>query len=287
MPEPNAAEVLEQDGPETDNAEVVANAGPEGGEGDPQANANPTDDEQQRRKGGWLRKLSKAEQERDFWREEALRNRGKEPEKQQEPPKEDKPPVKPTRPKLADFPTLEDYEKAQDKYDEDRDKYEDAKAEYRERQSDARRQQQSKTQEVADSWATQVAEAETRYPDFKEVAFNKDIPFSNVMLEAVVTSDVGTDIAYELGKNPDLAEKIFKMNPVAATREIGKIEARIEARNAAAEKEEKEEPAATTRAPRPVSPVRRQSASNSEPTDEDDYKTWERKRNAQIKARNG
>src|SRR5690242_3625194 len=49
-----------------------------GGEGEPQADSHDGDtdtEEKPKRLGGWQRKQLKAEQERDFWREEALRAR--------------------------------------------------------------------------------------------------------------------------------------------------------------------------------------------------------------------
>ena len=269
-------EVVENNAEETTNA-AAANAGEDG---NPQATQNQTDDESNKpRKGGYLRKLEKAEQERDFWREEALRNRGTQAKPAAEVSQgEDKPPVKP---KLENFNTLPEYEDAKDKYFEDLAAFEakQAVAKFK-----TESQQQAERQTVADGWATQVAEAKTRYSDFEAVAFSEDVPFSQAMFEAVTTSELGADIAYELGKNPDESERIAKLPPIQAVREIGKIEARIAARNAAAEKTE-ETQAATSKAPRPPVPVRRPAVSSNEPEDKDDYKTWVRKREAQLKAR--
>lgn len=289
------AEVLNED-VATNNAEELTNAvADDAGEVDPQATQNPTDDER-RRKGGWLRKLTKAEQERDFWREEALRNRnGQEKTANEQPQAEEKPPVKPSKPKMADFPVSKyetadkayaAYEDAVDKYEESRDKYTDEKIAWELKQHESKTQQRTADQRVADDWATRVAEAKEKYPDYAEVAFNKELPLTPVMANAILKHKLGTDIAYELGKNPDEAERIAKLDAMEQVMEIGAIASRIAAKAPAVDKDEEEEtnnlPAAASRAPRPPTPVRRGAAANTEPSDSDDFKTWVKKREKQI-----
>lgn len=293
MPEPNTAEVLDQDVAGKVNAEESTSAAArEAGEEEPQANANKHDDEN-KRKGGWLRKLSKAEQERDFWRDEALRNRGTQAKQETAQPEEEKPPVKPVRPKAKDYKQdeWEKYDADLDKYETERDEYHEKNLAYQLKKAEGTRREQAQHQEAADGWAQQIAEAKEEYADFEDVAFSEDTPMNGVMARAITTSEIGWRIAYELGKHPEEAERIIRLDPVAAIRAIGKIESRIEAKLAEADKEDKEEeppPAAASRAPRPPTPVRRQSpATSTEPRDEDDWKTWERKRNSQIKARQG
>lgn len=281
MPEINqAAEVLEQDRP-TEELETTATAvADEAGE----ANAQEGDDEKGgKRLGGWQRKIKKLEQQNETLME-LLRKGGDTASPQQTAPQEDKPPAKPTRPKQEHFNDWDKYQAALDKYEDDRDKYHEENLAYQLRKAEAQRQQKSEQQSVADSFATQVAEAKQQYADFDQVAFNPDVPMSAPMMDAIVTSEFAAHIAYELGKNPDEAERISKLQPIVAVREIGKIEARIAAKTSAAdEKEEKEPQAAPTRAPRPPSPVRRPAAVSNDPEDSDDYKTWLRKREAQLR----
>ena len=280
MADQESAEVLEQDGPEQETEESTA-AAEQAGEGSPE---KQTDDETHKRPGGWLRKLSKAEQERDFWREEALRNRPAKTETQQAQQQEDKPPVKP---KMEDFPGedgWQKYEAAKDKYFEDLTDYKSKKAV---ENFKTESQKQSQQQEVANGWAAQCAEAEKDLTDFKAVAFSEDVPMTQAMMDAILTSDLGARIAYELGKNPAEAERISKLNPVVAIREIGKIESRIASTKSAAEEDEdKEPPAATTRAPRPPVPVRKTTSADTGLRDDLPYKEWERRRIAEI-ARKG
>lgn len=288
MPETQSAEVL-QDVAGKVNAEELSNAGPKAGEDvDPQAAQNETDGEN-KRKGGWLRKLTKAEQERDFWRDEALRNRPKEAAPVKAETVEDKPPVRPVRPKESDFADYEKFAAARDKYEDALLDYTDRVADYRVREAEKGREQKAKEQEVSSGWAARVAEAEKDHPDFVEVACSPDVPMSNAVMHAIVTSDAGTEVAYWLGQNPDEAERISALEPVAAIREIGKIEARLTGTQPAADKEAKEEkepPVATSRAPRPPDTVRKaRSTDSTELRDDLPYKEWERRRNAQLAQR--
>jgi hypothetical protein len=283
MANEQAAEVLEQDGPETkDNAEeLAAAAAAQAGEVDEQATQETTDDEiEHKRLGGWQRKIAKLKQENETLFE-LLRKGGGNAQAQQQATQsqEAKPPVKP---KAADFTgadAWEKYEEARDKWVED---ISDFKAKDAVKQYRNETQQRSEQEKVVNGFASQCVEAKKTHSDFEEVAFSEDTPMSNAMRDAIVTSEYGALIAYELGKNPDEAERIAKLNPVVAIREIGKIESRIAGTKPADEKEADEPPSATTRAPRPPSPVRRTTSVNQEPDDKDDWKTWERKRNAQL-----
>lgn len=294
MANEEAAEVLNEDvAQEQDNAEESTSAVAEnaGEDTDPQAAQDQPDDER-RRKGGWLRKLTKAEQERDFWREEALRNRnGQEKQPEVQAQAEEKAPVKPVRPKIEEYPGTEEgykkYEADLGKFEENRDDYYEKKLAWEIKQAENKYQQRSTQQQIADDWATRVAEAKAKHADYEKVAFNEDVPMSNTMMNAIVKHKLGTEIAYELGKNPDEAERISKLDPADALMEIGAIASRIAAKDSAAEIKDEEEvpPAAASRAPKPPSPVRRGSPGNTEPSDSDDYATWLKKRQAQIAKR--
>ena len=85
------------------------------------------------------------------------------------------------------------------------------------------------------------SEQSRKFSEFqsKENEFSKDksdyfdvtrsLPnFSQVMVEVTEDMDTGVDIRYHLGKNPDVADKIARMSPLAAARELGKIDAKLE-----------------------------------------------------------
>ncbi|MCU0949524.1 MAG: hypothetical protein MUC68_00345 [Burkholderiaceae bacterium] len=78
------------------------------------------------------------------------------------------------------------------------------------------------------TWEQRQQQAAKKYEDFADVALADDLAITPVMAEAMKDSDLGPDVAYYLGKNPDEAERIAKLNPAAQVREIGKIEARLE-----------------------------------------------------------
>lgn len=110
--------------------------------------------------------------------------------------------------------------------------------------------------ELAQSWAEQVSDAKTRYADFAEVAFTA--PISDAVAEMVAASDMGADIAYHLGKNPDVAQSLTKLaatSPVEAARELGRLEGRISM----------PKPRTQSSAPDPITPVKPKAAASIDP----------------------
>lgn len=142
-------------------------------------------------------------------------------------------------------------------------------------QESAQRNQQS-AEEAKRVWAEQEEAALEKYDDFEQVAYNPKLHISDAMMAAIQTSDVGTDLAYFLGKNPSEAERIAKLPPLLAAKELGKLEAKL--------------PTVvnikTSNAPPPIRPIKGASVTTSnEPTDSDSVDAWLKKRNAQVEAR--
>jgi hypothetical protein len=77
------------------------------------------------------------------------------------------------------------------------------------------------------SFASRESEFAKTVSDYREVTRNPSLPMTQGMVEAIAESDDGPALAYHLGKNPEIAEKLATLPPVAAAREIGKIEARL------------------------------------------------------------
>jgi hypothetical protein len=116
--------------------------------------------------------------------------------------------------------------------------YTDARTDFRfeqrqQAESAARqRDEASRTErELIEGYATKAQDARTRYADFDAVV-GQDLPISEVMSQAMFRSDVGADLAYALGKDPDLCKRIAALPPAAALIAMGKLEATIEARSA-------------------------------------------------------
>lgn len=101
------------------------------------------------------------------------------------------------------------------------------------------------------SWADAREEAKARYADFEAVALQGWEP-SPAMVDLIITSDVGADVAYHLGQNRALAAQIAAMTPVEAARAIGRIEASIS----------QPKPRTETKAPDPINPVRGSAAAS-------------------------
>ena len=62
--------------------------------------------------------------------------------------------------------------------------------------------------------------------DYQEVT-RGDVQISASMAEAIKGSDDGPAVAYFLGNNTDLAAQIAQLSPIAAAREIGRIEGQL------------------------------------------------------------
>lgn len=111
-------------------------------------------------------------------------------------------------------------------------------------------------------------DARAKYSDFDaalKVAADPNV-VSQALSEAILESDASLDLAYHLGKNPALATRLSKMDPVQQAREIGRIEATLAA------------PKPQTRAPAPISPVKATAPATKDPNamTADEFDQWRR-----------
>jgi hypothetical protein len=100
--------------------------------------------------------------------------------------------------------------------------------------------------QVLESYQEREEQARDKYDDFEQVAYNPNLPITNVMAETIQHSDIGPELAYYLGSNPKDADRISRLTPFMQAKEIGKIEAKL-ADNPPVKR--------TTSAPAPISPV--------------------------------
>jgi hypothetical protein len=121
----------------------------------------------------------------------------------------------------------------------------------RDRQVAMAREQEAQ-QKIIQSWAQKVQEAKAEMPDFDDMVASSDVVVNNAVRDAILESDVGPKILYHLAENNDLAKKIAGLSPNAALREIGKLEAKFEAKPEA----EKIAPVVRSKAPTPIQPIR-------------------------------
>ena len=110
----------------------------------------------------------------------------------------------------------------------------------------AQREQQQERVKLLESYHDKEEKAREKYDDFEQVAYNPNLPITDVMAQTIQASDIGPEVAYHLGANPKEAERISRLSPILQAKEIGKIEAKL-----AADPPVKK----TSNAPTPISPI--------------------------------
>lgn len=159
------------------------------------------------------------------------------------------------KPKPEAFKTTEEYVEAVAEWKADQ---VIQKREAERQQKEAERRQVESAQALEAQWHESVSKAEDKYDDFAQVTNNPQLPISPVMAQAIKASPVGAEVAYYLGKNPDEAARIAKLPAFLAVKEMGKVEAKVEA----APPEAPKKPSA---APAPIKPLNGKAGAGSAP----------------------
>ena len=77
-------------------------------------------------------------------------------------------------------------------------------------------------------YVAKFANAETKFAaehdDYHDVVYDPTLRISPDMRDYIQTSDIGPELVYHLGKNPDVAMNIAELPPALAGRELAKIE---------------------------------------------------------------
>lgn len=135
------------------------------------------------------------------------------------------------------------------------------------------RERQTSEQQKVSAFQEQVARAREQYADFEAVAFNPSLPISEHMQAVILDSDQGAALAYHLGKHPGEAARIAQLPPMAAARELGRIEATLQAPAA---------PRRASSAPEPITPVGTREAASRDPSKmtTEEWMAW---RNTQLR----
>lgn len=124
--------------------------------------------------------------------------------------------------------------------------YAEALAERKAQELLAKRDMAKQQAALLDVYHEKEEDARGRYDDFEQVAYNPNLPVTDVMAQTIQASDNGPDVIYWLGSNPKEAGRISALPPILQAREIGKIEARL----AASPPVKK-----TSTAPAPIAPI--------------------------------
>jgi hypothetical protein len=142
------------------------------------------------------------------------------------------------------------------------------------RENAQRQAGQAEQQKLQAQWEKRVSDAMTTYDDFEEVALSPEVPISEPMMNAILRSPKGADVAYHLGKNHDLAAQIAVLDPVSAAIRIGELAATVT----------KPPAKKATDAPAPINPVGGRATTNKDPSRMTDaeFAKWRRE---QIKQR--
>jgi hypothetical protein len=253
-PEADASE--QNPSSESDTEEAEANESDEDDSSDADGDEPEVKDDAKdkpKKKGGFQRRIDKlnaakadAQREAEYWKREALKAAGGESKNSEA--KKPAPTPQEGKPNPDHFESHSEYVEALTDWKVDqKQKARDAEANRKALESEQKAILQKHTERV------QSFAAKTE--DFEEmVAGVEDITISTALQELIVSSDNGPELIYELAKNRSELERIAKLSPLAAAREIGKLETRIAAGQASAG-EKKPEPKKITKAPKPIDPV--------------------------------
>jgi hypothetical protein len=210
-----------------------------GNEADPSPAVAKADDDVTDRVRSRFDELTKnwrtAERDRDHWRELALRN-------QQQPEPARPEPAVDTKPK-----TLADFEYDEGKYQA----YLFAETEKRAVTAAERRLQQQAERDTAERRKATFVQREQEFskdkPDYLEKTRDPRVPITPAMAEVMGESEDGPALAYYLANNLPIADQIARLPPLAAARELGRIEMKL-----AAEREKAKDAKKVSDAPPPA-----------------------------------
>ncbi len=154
------------------------------------------------------------------------------------------------KPKVDDFETEEEYLEALADYKINK-KYAELEAK-RTEQLEAKAAEERKIIEKRKQEKLQESfgKAAKKYKDFNEVV--KDVFISNAMAEVLAIIPNAGDVAYYLGKNPDITEDIASMPTVETVLAIQEISNKVK-------------PKKTSKAPAPINPIKTQGGNIKTP----------------------
>lgn len=175
---------------------------------------------------------------------------------------------RPQPPSRGEFATDEDHQRAELEH-----VIAKKAEELAERKLAERRERETLEQSTAAFWE-KADELVERYPDFDSVVRDPDLPLNGPILEFVMDSDIGPELAYHLGKHKGEALKLARMSPVKAVMRLVEIQNEIKSKPKAR----------VSSAPEPMQPVgnRGRSTASALPSDSDDMETWMAKERARV-----
>lgn len=263
---------------ETGGTETAAESEPaEEGEARPQA---PGERSQQTRKGRvqkridtLTRRLYEQQEELD-----ALRERVSRPETNSNAQQRPHPDAK--KPAIGDYPSYEEYIEAVADW-------RSGQRFQQQKQTELVQAEQERTREVFDTYNDAAQAARVKYEDFEEVVGRKDLKIPQAAQAAIIEAGtLGPDIAYYLGKHPEMCYELAEMSPVRAVAAIGQIEATLQgtAKAPGHRPQATGKPKTITSAPAPITPVSGSSRRTMTSMDELPYRDYKRLRDQEERA---
>ena len=189
----------------------------------------------------------------------------------------------------AEATPAEDDRPQQDKF-ETYDEYQEALVDWKvsqrltaheavERDRIAREETQRAQESLVAAHTARIDTFRSEHDDFDAVVERgKDLPMTRPMQDAVLNSEEGPAVMYHLCQNPEECDRIAGLHPMLAIKEMGKLEARLEAaRTGPASSAEP-----LTRAPRPIKPVGGGHTASTVPMDKLPYQDFKRAREIEL-----
>ena len=140
---------------------------------------------------------------------------------------------------------------------------------------------EAKRATVIKTWQEKLESTKAELPDYEEMVASSSMSVNDTVRDAIIESDVGPRILYELASNDELAEKLSNMSIAGALKLIGRLEGQFEKTEEPA-KAEKKTVAAKSKAPEPIRPLRSTSGVAEVSLDGNDisYQQWKAARKA-------
>lgn len=166
--------------------------------------------------------------------------------------------------------------------------YAEALAQWSAENALAKRDQEVKQKEVEakratviQTWQQKLDATKAEIPDYEVMVSSSSMSVNDTVRDAIVESDVGPRILYELASNDELAEKLSNLTTAGALKLIGKLEAQFEKTEEPA-KAERKTVAAKSKAPEPIRPLRSTGGVAEVSLDGNDipYQQWKAARQA-------
>ena len=241
------AETEEIEG-EEGHKEQEAHAGDEASEG-AETTEGTKEEKPGKKKGGFQRRIDKlnqrnslAQQEIEYWKQQALKGAGA---TTNQAPVETKTATSEGKPDPSKFETQAEYVEA----------LADWKTEQKLRERDQKLEQSRVKDEQAklvQTYQERLNSFKAKTDDYEEVLENvSHVRISTAVETAIVKSENGPELLYELAKNPKEAERICRLPAIDAAIEMGKLQARIASKTSAPKTETK----TTSSAPKPIATV--------------------------------